>query len=332
MQPKSKRINKWLAWGAVSLTALGIGAAVKSLLPPRFNMELLPKGDIGGEGAGKGAPLPDVDVRIIRCGSVTWPEFIMVRGSLSLKPRQIAYSAVLISHPQGTFLYDTGLCSDIDRYLKGQSFIFRKTLARFRFEQTLRDGLQDWGVKPEDLDFALLSHLHWDHVSGVPDIAGVPLRVNRVEYDAAKQGVIPLHKGLVWKLMEGSPLSCFDLDGPPYEGFRASLDLFGDGSIVLVPLPGHTPGNTGMFINRANGARLFLVGDAVFVAENYLYPTTPHPLFWNDVTSDKASALQTLLELHRFARTHPEVPLIAMHDARMQEASMRVEEERLAKI
>lgn len=330
MQPK--RINKWLAWGAVSLTALGIGAAVKSFLPPRLNVAVLPRGNAGAETQSKGAHLPDVAVSILRCGSVIWPEWTMVRGSLSFKPRKIAYSAVLIRHPQGTFLYDTGLCGDIYDHLKGQSPIFRRTLARFTLEQTLLGALSEQGVKPEGLDFALLSHLHWDHVSGVPDLAGLPLRVNRVEYDAAKQGAIPLHKGLVWKLMEGSPLSCFDLDGPAYEGFRSSLDLFGDGSIVLVPLPGHTPGNTGMFVNRANGARLFFLGDAAHVAENYLYPTTPHPIFWNGVTCDKATALQTLLELHHFSRSHPEVPLIAMHDASMQEASMRVENERLARI
>ncbi|GHO52493.1 MBL fold metallo-hydrolase [Ktedonobacter robiniae] len=329
---QSKRVNKWLAWGAVSLTALGVGAAIKSLMPPRFNMQLLPAGESGTEKQQWDQQLPDVDVHILRCGSVFWPELVMVRGSLSLKPRKIAYSSVLIRHPQGTFLYDTGLSGDIYQHLKDQPLTFRQTLARFKVEQTLSGALHEQGLKPEDLDFVLLSHLHWDHVSGVPDIVGVPLRVNRVEFDAAKQGVIPLHKGLVWRLMEGSPLTCFDLEGPSYEGFRSSLDVFGDGSIVLVPLPGHTPGNTGMFINRANGARLFFLGDAAHVAENYLYPTTPHPFFWNGVTSDKATALQTLLELHHFARSHPEVPLIAMHDARMQEASMQVENERLARI
>jgi glyoxylase-like metal-dependent hydrolase (beta-lactamase superfamily II) len=63
-----------------------------------------------------------------------------------------------------------------------------------------------------------------------------------------------------------------------------SYDLFGDGSIMLMPLPGHTAGNTGMFINRSNGPRIFLLGDAAWVAANYQRPATMHPFIWSRVT------------------------------------------------
>ena len=49
--------------------------------------------------------------------------------------------------------------------------------------------------------------------------------------------------------------------------FSASLDWFGDGSVVFVPLSGHTPGSLGTFINRTPGERLFHVGDAVNTTE-----------------------------------------------------------------
>ena len=117
----------------------------------------------------------------------------------------------------------------------------------------------------------------------------------------------------------------FDCAGPTYEGFRSSLDLFGDGSIVLVPLPGHTAGNTGMFINRSNGPRLFLLGDAAWVSQNYLRPATMHPFIWSRVTSDDATARQTLIDLHYYALRRPEIPLIAMHDAELQKQFMKSE-------
>jgi N-acyl homoserine lactone hydrolase len=170
------------------------------------------------------------------------------------------------------------------------------------------------------LDFALISHLHWDHVSGVPDIPGVPLRINRVEYIAAQSGLLDMHNGLTRDLMGKNPVELFDCTGPAYEGFRSSYDLFGDGSIILVPLPGHTAGNVGMFINRSNGSRVFLLGDAVWVSENYIRPATMHPFIWSRVTSDDATARQTLIDLHHFYLQHPEVPMIAMHDARLQNA------------
>jgi N-acyl homoserine lactone hydrolase len=234
-----------------------------------------------------------------------------------------------VRHPKATFLFDSGLCNDIPLYLANQSWLFRNTLGSFAHEQSLSGHLRLLGLE-RGIDFALLSHLHWDHVSGIPDIPGVPLRVNRVEYEAARLGLLDASHALVRRLMCNNPLEFFDFTGPTYEGFRASHDLFGDGSIVLVPLPGHTAGNTGMFINRSNGPRLLLLGDAAWVAANFQRPATMHPLIWNNVTSDDATARQTLIHLHHFALAHPEIALVAMHDAAAQEQCMRLPATRLA--
>jgi hypothetical protein len=75
-----------------------------------------------------------------------------------------------------------------------------------------------------------------------------------------------------------------------------------------------------MFIHRANGVHLFLIGDAAWIAENYLKPAPMHPILWSLVSSDQPTALQTLIKLHRFASQNPEISMIAMHDAPMQEA------------
>ena len=318
------KLRNWVKLGALSLGTFGMGLAVKSFLPQRFPtagwptaQERTVRPDV--------ASLPAVEIEFLRCGSVTIPECIAVRGAMSFAPRMITHSAVLIRHPRATFLYDTGLCADVYTYLVSQSLLFRKTLANFTLEQSLHDHLQRLGIGYGDLDFALLSHLHWDHVSGISDIPGVPLRINRVEYDAARYGLFEANNGLVSQLMCDNPIELFDCAGPAYEGFHSSHDLFGDGSVVLVPLPGHTAGNTGMFINRSNGSRVFLLGDAAWVSENYLRPATMHPFIWSGVTSDDATARETLIQLHRYAKRHPTIPLIAMHDAALQAAFMAVE-------
>ncbi len=342
------KLRKLVTLGGITLGALGLGMAIKSLMPQHF--ATFPPQDIWDE-AKESTPLdistfPAIEVSFLRCGSIAIPELVAVRGAFSLAPRVISHSAVLIRHPKATFLYDTGLSSAIFTYLADQSLFFRKTLANFQLEQSLGSHLQSRGIQQSEietqsnndagasrirsvaqrgrLDFVLLSHLHWDHVSGIPDIPTVPLRINRVEYDAAQSGLLDANNGLVRRLMGNNPIDLFDCAGPPYQGFRCSLDLFGDGSVVLVPLPGHTAGNTGMFINSSNG-RIFLLGDAAWVSENYLRPATMHPFIWSAVTSDDATARQTLIELHHFARRHPEIPLIAMHDAEMQEKFMRTE-------
>jgi N-acyl homoserine lactone hydrolase len=321
------KLRQWMTVGALSLGATGMGLTIKSLLPQHLGVESSLTGEVELPHV---AQLPDIDIFFLRCASTRWPEPIMVRGSGSFAPCTISFSAVLVRHPAATFLYDTGLCSDIYLFLMDQSLSFRQTLARFTFEQSLASHLQQLEISPGEVDFALISHLHWDHVSGVPDLPGVPLRINQVEYEAARAGLFERYHGLVPRLMDENPLELFALDGPSYAGFSASLDLFGDGSIVLVPLPGHTAGNTGMFIRRAHGQPLFLLGDAAMVSQQYIRPTTAHPLFWSRVTSDPVAACQTLVDLHYFSQKHPEIPLIAMHDAQMQKAFMLVEQSRTA--
>ena len=318
------KLRHRLALGGGALSALGAGILFNSFLPQKFAItdtkvqDSLPEREA----------LPDIDVTFLRCGSVVVPEFLAVRGAFSLAPREISHSAVLIRHPGGTFLYDSGLCSDIELFLLDQSWFFLQTRGRFKMEQPIGAHLQRLSMRPKDLDFVLLSHLHWDHVAGIPDLPEVPLRINELEFDVANQGLLDRDRGLVRHLLSDNPFTLYNLDGPAYEGFHSSYDLFGDGSILLVPLPGHTPGQVGMIINRAHGARLFLVGDAAWVVDNYALPATMHPFLWSLITSDDATARQTLIKLHHFAQQHPEVPLIAMHDAQMQASFMRVEQER----
>lgn len=325
------KLRKLVRVAGITAGVVGAGMLAKSFLPQRFELDawhgehILEKSGMNGSRAELPPELPPVEVSFLRCGTAIVPEFVAVRGGL-FAPVDIAHSAVLIRHPRATFLYDTGLCSNIFQYLADQSLVFRKTLGNFALDQPLESHLRNQGLLDGGLDFALLSHLHWDHVSGVPDIPGIPLRVNRVEYDAAQEGMLDAFKGLSRRLLRDNPLTMFECDGPSYEGFRASHDLFGDGSIVLVPLPGHTAGNTGMFINRANGPRLFLLGDAVWVAANYQRPATMHALIWNTVCSDDATGRQTLIHLHHFAQAHPEIPLIAMHDGAIQQQFMQAEQ------
>ncbi len=73
------------------------------------------------------------------------------------------------------------------------------------------------------------------------------------------RGYVPQHwpAGMVPHLV--------DFDGPPVGPFAASHDLDGDGELLLVPTPGHTPGHAGLLI-RAGGRQMLLAGDLVHAA------------------------------------------------------------------
>src|SRR5579863_7823400 len=135
------KVRNWVQLGALSLGTIGMGLAVKSFLPQRFDTTAWPTTKQRTAPPAL-ASLPAIEVEFLLCGSVTIPECIAVRGALSVAPRVISHSAVLIRHPRATFLFDTGLCADVYTYLVNQSLFFRKTLANFTLEQSLHDHLQ----------------------------------------------------------------------------------------------------------------------------------------------------------------------------------------------
>src|ERR1700737_172285 len=90
------KLRKLVTLGGITLSVLGLGMAVKSLMPQQF--ATFPLQDTGDE-VKESTPLdtstfPAVEVSFLRCGSVAIPELVAVRGAFSLAPRVISHSAV----------------------------------------------------------------------------------------------------------------------------------------------------------------------------------------------------------------------------------------------
>jgi N-acyl homoserine lactone hydrolase len=109
--------------------------------------------------------------------------------------------------------------------------------------------------------FVVLSHLHTDHVGGLAPFAHAHVLVAREEWRRASglggrlRGYLPQHwpAGLEPRLV--------DLDGPALGPFPATYDVAGDGSLLLVPTPGHTPSHVGLIV-RDEPRTYLLAGDA----------------------------------------------------------------------
>jgi glyoxylase-like metal-dependent hydrolase (beta-lactamase superfamily II) len=103
--------------------------------------------------------------------------------------------------------------------------------------------------------------------------------------------------------------------GPAYEGFDASQDLLGDGSIIAVPTPGHTSGSTSYFVNSGNGQRWLFIGDAAWVKEGFAEPATKGRLASFFADHDREQAAETLGRLHAVYESRSAV-LVTAHDER----------------
>jgi len=178
--------------------------------------------------------------------------------------------SVLVRHPAGDLLIDTGSSSHYDREISGYPFatwLKLKALAgQLKPKVPLPDLLRRIGEDPAKLRWAILSHVHLDHAGGLMDLPHLPVLLTREELQfAADPSVQAMGYVIAVHTQKFPPVAAPALrfEPLPYETFDESADLYKDGSVVVVPLRGHTPGSVGVFVNVSPTRRMFYVGDAV---------------------------------------------------------------------
>lgn len=260
------------------------------------------------------AELPEVGISVLHTGYAEGPKAVMVERSSLLEGARAEHAAILVEHPRGRFLFETGLGRDVDAQFE-QMPLWAKMMFAYRKGRPAVEQLGDHGLAPEDLDFIVLSHLHWDHASGVPDFPGVEVVVGERELEFARSSAaeppafLPVQyqdPAVNWRTIE--------FDGEPYGPFPASHDLFGDGSIRLVPMAGHTPGALGMLVHLRSGARLLFVGDAVWRHEGVVTPARKSRLAECVVDHDPGETWGMLRRLHDVHLANPDVLIVPSHD------------------
>jgi glyoxylase-like metal-dependent hydrolase (beta-lactamase superfamily II) len=239
-------------------------------------------------------------------------------------------TVALLQHEQhGAVLFDTGYA---DRYFTATTPLPQR-LYRWLLPVELPAGhsasaqLAALGVRPTEVGTVVLSHLHADHLAGLGDFpaAGVvwaaatslhgALPGRRPSFTTAvrttRHGFLPelLPADVLSRLTPAEELPAADTGLP---GFEAGHDLFGDGSALLVPLPGHCPGHLGLWLPRTQGPPLFLVGDACWHREAFRSGDLP-PERVLSMLSDAADYRATVDRLAGLARARPDILIVPSH-------------------
>ncbi|WP_220813455.1 MBL fold metallo-hydrolase [Pseudomonas paralcaligenes] len=221
--------------------------------------------------------------------------------------------AVLIEHHAATLLLDTSLGRQVDQQFESEMPWYDKPLLRYGQVAPVRDQLDRDGVR---VDRILLTHSHWDHASGLADFPEVPVWAPYDEIAFSRIAVPPAV--LPSQFAHDVHWVPFDFDDEPFMGFERSLNLFGDRSLVLVPMAGHTPGSVGLFLTLDDGRRFFFTGDTSWRLEGF---TGPKEKFWISrrmVDDDRDATRQQLQKVHALMRQEPALVVVPAHDEAVQ--------------
>ncbi len=173
--------------------------------------------------------------------------------------REFSDNCYLIRHGTHWLLWDSGVSDTVAA--KPDGVAAAGGALRVFVRRTLASQLDELGVAPSDITHVAFSHFHGDHVGNANLFTSATVLVQRAEHDLAfgpdaiKAGYAPM---LYAKLKDNPTVK---LDG--------DHDVFGDGAVVILSTPGHTPGHQSLLVRLPKQGAVVLSGDMVHFRENW---------------------------------------------------------------
>ena len=267
-------------------------------------------------------------LHVLHCGYIQLDESAAFGNRINLKNTAkqlltpdsrrltLPVSCYLIEHPRGLMLVDTGLSREISPAgvydAKAVAAILSPQLAAFYHpyvptDMTAAEQLNSMGIRPEDLKLIVLTHLDADHVMGLRSLRGAKkILLPEDEYFWSCRTVYKMRQP--WKLWMGENITREFYRGSPLGPNRWAIDVFGDESLQLVNVPGHTDGQAAILV-RNGGRFVILAADAAFSPRNWREEITPGYGF------DRRQQLKSLHWLAGMEKEHGCVQILCSHDA-----------------
>jgi N-acyl homoserine lactone hydrolase len=202
------------------------------------------------------------------------------------KPYVFANNCYLIKHAKGWMLWDSGHPDNYASIPEGVPNLRRTSTAFLR--KPLSQSLREIGVAPADITNFAMSHSHADHTGNANLFAGATIYMQQAEYEAAF-GPDPQRFGY-------NPANYDRLRNANIIKLNGERDVFGDGSVVVKPTPGHTPGHQSLFVRLPRSAPVLLSGDFVHIRANWEAKRVPSTNFDRDLSLRSMQEMDALLK------------------------------------
>jgi len=231
---------------------------------------------------------PAVQLYAMDCGRATFTNIGMFgsNGEYEGQARTLVDPCYLIRHPNGDLIWDTGFPDEVHNLPEGLSI--PSMGAHVTMPTTLVAQLAQINVTPADIDYVSLSHSHGDHTGNSTIFTDATWLVdvderNWMFRDEARIGP----EFASYALLEGRPTQLIEGEG--------NYDVFGDGSVVIIQAPGHTPGHAVLLVRMQNAGAVILSGDMYHLAESRERRTIPR------FNTDPAQTLASMDKIERIA-------------------------------
>jgi N-acyl homoserine lactone hydrolase len=234
---------------------------------------------------------PDVSLTRLDCGTPAAPTAVNQRfsdtyayGDLKL---QLVYSCYLIKHGDEYLLWDTG---------------HAMTTPNVAPKASLVDLLGQINLKPEQIKYVGISHYHGDHIGQVGSFPKATLLIGKGDWDVLTSPKPPENAN-------PAPFANWIKGESKVEPVPLDKDVFGDGSVIMLYTPGHTPGHHSLLVKLPQMGNVLLSGDLMHFRENY--DTNGVPAF----NTDRAQTLASLDRVKKIV-AGSKATVIIQHDAR----------------
>ena len=266
-----------------------------------------------------------IQFRILKAGHCTVHEVAAMRGAPWRKV-QIPALFALLEHPEeGPMVVDTGYAPFLAEASRDHWPIrlYRRLIPlTVPPQESAAEQLRRLGHVPEEIANLIVTHFHPDHIAGLRDFPRARFHyleeaytklVERSWIAARSKGFFPelLPDDFTQRLLPRG-LAERTSNPAPFDRFEPGIDLFGDGSVRGIPLPGHAVGQMGLVFTDSDDRTVFLCVDACWYSQSYR-ERRPPPIFtawFLDSWRQFRQTFDLICDLHE---EHPEILILPAH-------------------
>lgn len=207
-------------------------------------------------------PVQDIRLYALDCGRIQVKDMAMFSdtGEYNGKPGVLSDPCFVIRHPKGILVWDTGLGDKLAETKGGIDI----PIGHMQVDVTLLDQLKAIGLAPADVTYLSFSHTHFDHTGNANEFPGATWILNKAE--------------IAWAETKPDPVALdtfSDYKTAKTQMIDGDYDVFGDGSVMILKTPGHTPGHQSLELKLKKSGVVILSGDLFHQRDNYKFRRVP---------------------------------------------------------